>query len=157
MARVNRKKTPLFAKVKKAIKDADDRQVKVGFFESAKYPDGTPVAYIAAIQEFMDGGSRSFMRTTIAEQTKEWKKLMQDGAKAIINGTETVDSVLENLGLLAAAQVGEKISSIHSPPLKEATIAARKRKLANGEKVGNLTKPLVESGVLIASTTHQVE
>ena len=27
-------------------------KLEVGFFESAKYPDGTPVAYVAAIQEF---------------------------------------------------------------------------------------------------------
>jgi len=65
--------------------------------------------------------------------------------------------VFEKLGLLAAGQVGEKIASITTPPLAEETIKARQRKMANGKFTGNLDKPLVETGLLIASPSHLVE
>jgi hypothetical protein len=42
-------------KLEKLLKEAGKGGVKaidVGFFPSAKYPDGTPVAYVAAINEF---------------------------------------------------------------------------------------------------------
>lgn len=132
---------------------------KVGFFESAKYPDGTPVAYVAAIQEYGSGAipPRSFMRTTIAEQSQEWSKQFGRASVAIIKGKIEPAAALEQLGALAAGDVKKKISEISSPPLKESTIAARLRKRADKKTVGKLTKPLVDTGIMLASVTHVVE
>lgn len=134
---------------------------KVGFFPSAKYEDGTPVAYVAAIQEFgyPEGGipPRSFMRTTMEAQQGEWKAVAKQGAKAVVAGNATGDQVLEAIGLKAAGDIRKTIATISTPALQESTVAARMRARADKKTVGNLTKPLVDSGILLGSVTHAVE
>lgn len=48
------------AQLKAVYDELAKKQLKVGFFAHSKYPDGTPVAYVAAIQElgYPAGGSR---------------------------------------------------------------------------------------------------
>ena len=38
------------------IANLDNIELNVGFFENAKYPDGTPVAYVAYLNEY--GGAK---------------------------------------------------------------------------------------------------
>jgi len=53
MAKVIRKvDKKVLANLNAAIKGFDNLKLKVGWFETNKYPDGTPVAYVASIQEF---------------------------------------------------------------------------------------------------------
>lgn len=40
-----------FARLKAVYDELNKKQLKIGFFEHSKYPDGTPIAYVAAIQE----------------------------------------------------------------------------------------------------------
>lgn len=138
-----------------------DKVGKVGWDKSAVYEDGTPVAYVAAIQEFgyPAGGirSRSFMRSTAAEQRDAWRLLAEDGARAILNGGATIDILLEGIGLQAAGDIAKKITQIHTPALKRATVRARMRRRADGKTVGNLTKPLVDTGYMVNSITNVVE
>ena len=125
---------------------------EAGWFESAKYEDGTPVAYVASIQEYGHGPipPRSFMRTTIADKREEWKGLFMDGAKAVVAGGESAGSVMDKVSSLAAGQVREKISKIHKPPLAESTKSSRRSR-------GNTsTKPLVDTGHMLATLTHNV-
>jgi hypothetical protein len=157
VARVKRTKTALFAKLKTELEDLDNKSVRVGFFESAKYADGTSVAYVAAIQEFgysqKNIPPRSFMRTSASEKDGEWSDVMKN---ALRSGA-SVGSALDLVGQKAVGDIKEKIISIESPPLAQSTIKARINKMANGKKVGNLTKPLVESGIMLKSVTHQVD
>jgi len=161
MARVVRKPGPGMEQLKNALAALDDKVGKVGWFESAKYPDGTPVAYVAAIQEFgyAAGGipPRPMLRSTINEQSAAWIALVTSGAKAIMAGNSTTQNVMEALGLLAAADVRKKISTITEPALKPGTIKARMRKRADKKTVGNLTKPLVDSGLMLATVNNTVE
>lgn len=39
------------AQLKAVYDELAKKRLSVGFFEHAKYPDGTPIAYVAAIQE----------------------------------------------------------------------------------------------------------
>jgi hypothetical protein len=181
--------------LEKALK-ISGMKTSVGWFPGAKYQDGTPVAYVAAIQEYgttftHPGGTkyiigedgkavfvknsyqgkvagvtkphqivippRSFMRTTIAEKENEWAKLARSGAKAMVAGNASLKMVMEGLGLAASGDIKKKISEINSPALKAGTIENRKRKLAKGKKVGALTKPLVETSLMISSLTSTVE
>lgn len=111
---------------------------KVGWFSSAKYPDGTPVAYIAAIQE--NGVAersippRPFFAPTIAAETVKWQTLVGKGAKAALKGTTDAHGVLEVVGLQAAGDVRKTISLIQSPPLSLITLLARKHKKEQGKK-----------------------
>ena len=143
-----------------AIEAVNNLSLQVGWFEGAKYPDGTPVAYVATINEYgyPEGGipPRSFMRTTITERKRAWADLAKSGNRAVLAGNTTPRLVLTGLGLAAAADIKKKIVSINSPPLKAATIAARMRKLAKGKKVGLLTKPLIETENMLTTLTHSV-
>jgi hypothetical protein len=134
---------------------------KVGFFPSSKYEDGTPVAYVATIQEYGSPENgippRSFMRTTIVEKQIEWQAIATQGAKAMLNGDTTGDKVLEVIGLKAAGDIRKKISLITDPPLKPATVAARLRERADKQTVGSLTKPLVNTATLLNAVTSAVE
>lgn len=148
----------------KALKKALEiprMETSVGWFPGAKYEDGTPVAYVATIQEYgyAEGGipPRSFMRTTIKEKKGEWGKLAKSGAKAMLAGNATPKMVMEGIGIAAAGDIRKKISEIDSPSLMPATVANKKRKLAKGKKVGSLTKPLVESSLMLSSLTSSVE
>lgn len=158
------------------LKGLKDGTVEIGWFEDTKYSDGTSVAMVAEVQEFgatinvtekmrgyfaangfplkKDKGQivippRSFMRTTVDENQSEWKQHVKgDLAKTIENGGDTI-KVLDRLGLEVKGDIQQKISSIQSPPLSGMTIEMRQRRKANGKTVGNLTKPLVEEGIML--------
>lgn len=146
----------------KNLVSGKDYVAKVGWFETAKYEDGTPVAYIAAIQEFGSPTnnipSRSFMRTTIAEEKDNWMTLARSGAKAVLAGNETVRSVVEKIGMKAQGDIGKKITTIQTPPLKEATVNARRRRLATGNKPSKtIAKPLIDTGFMLRTLASAVE
>lgn len=137
---------------------------KVGWFEGAKYEDGTPIAYVAAIQEFgttSNGGfipPRSFFRTTIAEKRAEWMDYARRGAKAMLKG-ETLRNVLDIIGARARGDVQHKIKQINSPALADSTMAARlyRRRQKNARAKTASTKPLIDTGMMLASIQNSVE
>lgn len=146
------------------IKGLDDKKVgKVGWFKDAKYPDknSTPVAYVATIQEFgYPAGNippRPFMRTTIREKQVEWKRIAEQQSKQILKGSTNMTGALELLGQKAAGDVREKITQITTPPLKESTIQARLAKRRDKKTMGLLTKPLIDTGLMLATLTNTVE
>lgn len=112
------------------IKELNGIETKVGWFETAKYENGTPVAYVAAIQELGYGPipPRPFMRTTASKEKTAWLELMAMGAKAVVTGKATVTNVFQALGLRAEADIAKTISEIVSPPLSPVTIELRAMK-----------------------------
>lgn len=140
-----RVKSPAFEMARKGLDDHG--YAGVGHFAKNQYPDGTPVAYAATIQEFgyPEGNipPRSFHRTTIAEKKKEWGTIMAKQGAMIVKGKMTIETALTQIGLLAAGQMREKIAEITEPPLKDSTKAARRRR-GNGSE-----KPLVDTRVLM--------
>lgn len=160
MGKVIRKRE-LSMRLAVAAQELSNVQGKVGFFESAKYADGTPVAYVAAIHEmgYATGGipPRPFMRPTAIEQGPHWTEAFGKGAKAIARGTFSAHQVMDAVGQLAAGDIRKKISEITSPPLEPATVAARRRRYKNKSITGNLTKPLVDTAVMVNSVTNVVE
>lgn len=75
--KIVRKPGPGAERIRLLLAGVTNKVGKVGFFPSSKYEDGTPVAYVAIIQEFGSPEQgippRSFMRTTIAEKQNEWQ------------------------------------------------------------------------------------
>ena len=161
MITLTRKKSASFKAFEENVKELDGLTAKAGWFESSVYPNGTPVAYVAAIQEYgyPAGGipPRPFMRPTIARERANWRALMLSGAKAIVAGNETPYSVMDKISAKAAGDVAKTIASITSPPLKPATIAARARKRVDRSITTSLSKPLVDTALMINSITHVVE
>ena len=181
MGKVTTRSTEAMSGLKNLVENLPGKAAKVGWFESAKYEDGTPVAYIAAIQELgvpeRSIPPRPTMRPTAAEKgSTEWAKVMGEGATAVAEGRATVQQIYDTLGLLAAADVRKAISELTTPELSPVTLLARKARYAGervaGKKIGELhreassgpvdlsgvsTKPLVDSGIMVATLTNQTE
>lgn len=180
MATVKRVKGEGFQQLAQMIQGMSNAQTKVGFVDSSKYDDGTPVAYVATIQEFgspqQSIPARPFMRPTITRDSAKWKGTAASGAAAITRGSATTETVLNALGSSAAGGIKRSISAVTSPPLSPTTLRLRKlkregvkiggrvvgeaHKFANteGANLGGVsTKPLVFDGILIGAVTHVVE
>lgn len=143
---------------------AKKASVKVGWLGGANYDDGTPIAGVAAVQEFgytpKNIPPRPFMRTTIAEQEEAWKRVAAKFAKRIGSGGEMAD-LMEGLGGVAAGDIRKKIAEITQPRLKPATIANRLRRYTSPGKgkaapVEGIEKPLIDSGWMMNTLTHKV-
>ena len=122
-------------------------KLRVGFLENATYPDGTPVAMVAAIQDF--GAPRAgipprpFFRNMIAAKQKEWP-----GAIAALLKQKKWDAAaaLDVAGAAIAGQLRQSIVDTNSPPLAESTIRRK-----------GSSKPLVDTGHMLNSISHEVE
>ena len=158
---ITRRTQGSIVQLRQFIEQAEKTTLTVGFHESAKYADGTPVAYVAAIQEFGVAGKippRPFMRPTIAAKRQEFLDLLGKGSKAALRGQFTLVQVFDQVGLKVAGEIRRTISKITSPALDPDTVKARQRKYASNQQlVGGLTKPLVESGRMQDSVTHEVK
>jgi len=131
-----------------------DVHAEVGWFPSARYPDGTSVAYVAAIQEFGHGPipPRPFMRPTITEKAPKWKIIMKSEASKLANGSNMVKA-MTILASMVEGDIAKMITSVKDPPLKQSTIDRRFH-----SKKGNVsTKPLVDTRLMFNSLTSVVE
>jgi hypothetical protein len=121
--------------------------VRVGFLASAKYPDGTPVAMVAAIQDFgtpkVKVPSRPFFRQMIKSKSSEWPKAVGD--LLIINKFDA-DKTLRQVGEAVAGQLRQSITDFSGAPLKPATI---KRK--------GFDKQLIDTSVMLKSVDFEVK
>jgi hypothetical protein len=120
--------------------------VRVGFLEGATYPDGKPVAMIAAIQEYgaprANIPSRPFFRNMIAAKSPEWPKAI---AKLLRDNRYDARVALEITGQAIAGQLRQSIIDTNDPPLSPITIRRK-----------GFSKPLIDTGVMINSIDSEV-
>lgn len=131
-----------FLRKAKAAKHVD---VDVGFFASAKYDDGTPVAAVAAWNELGTSTipERAFFRNALRTSKELLLDIMVDN---IDPRTMTLDRV--TAGKLGAALVGEiqrSITTLRQPANAPSTIALKKS-----------SNPLLDTGFLRQSVTWRV-
>ena len=161
MVTVTRTITPAGEALLTALRDLENRTLKVGWFESSKYDADTSVAEVAAQNEFGNSSKRipprPFMRPTIRERQGAWADLAASGARAILAGNESADSVLNALGGQASGDIASTITKVQSPALAPFTLMKRResRGLPAGAPVSD--KPLVDTGLMISSVTWVVE
>lgn len=158
MAKVVRKPGP-GQKQLAAVMDFAKMRGRVGWFESARYPDGTPVAYVAAIHEFgyPAGGipPRLGMRATAAEKHGEWRGVTDRVARGVVRGALTPHQAMDAIGLKAAGDLRKHITQVREPPLKVATVKARLAGKKQGRVVSvTIAKPLVRTGHLLTTLTN---
>jgi hypothetical protein len=166
-------------KLSKQLKEADKKELQVGWFSSAKYDNNTPVAYVAALNEF-GRNARPFIRPAIAENKKDWNSTLNAALKQMLAGNLTPDKAMTILGLQVEGDIKQSIVSGDHAPLSPITLAIRRLKndgvkinatlvgmvadaVARGETgpgqlgqpSGN-TDPLRDTGYMLATITHEV-
>lgn len=142
----------------KIIKELGSKQVETGFFDTARYEDGTPIAGVAVVQ---DQGSvkkgippRPFFSVSLNKGKENYASVIRRGLKAVISGELSVENVLEQVGEASKGDIQKGIIDIESPALNENTLRARDRRHYSG--VGS-SKPLVDSGQMLQAVTYKVD
>jgi len=136
------------------VKELQSQEGRVGWFSSAKYEDGTPVAEIAAQNEFGNASKkippRPTIRPAIIENKSKWEQMAALGANAILAGKSTAKTVMTAVTLDAENAISKNIATITEPKLAPYTLERRRAK-------GNSsTKPLVDTGLELATLTSVV-
>lgn len=127
-------------------------KAKTGWFESAKYENGMPVAQIAALHE--NGAPsknippRPFMRVTAAEKRDEWRGKSQQLSKGIVDGSTTAADVVELIAKEAEFDIRDTIKTLTQPALAESTIENRMRKRSSKDRTPGIEKPLMDTMTL---------
>ena len=155
----------------KRVKSA--AKLKVGFLAGGAYPDGTSVAMVAALQNFGTGSipPRPFFSNMVREKSPNWGVQLADLLK---RNDYDAAKALALMGEGVKAQLRQSIVDTFDPPLSEITLMLRKmkaegeiitgaslgeaaRRLAAGESPSGVsTKPLVDTGNLLASVDSEV-
>lgn len=154
---------------------ANGGSVKIGFLSGATYPDGTPVAYIAAIQNFGAPAkgipARPFFTQMIAEKSPGWGDTL---ATLLATHDYDVETVLGLMGQGIAGQLREAIVNMNEPANSPVTNLLKQRFPMGKESgmtfddvlqawsdvAGGATapagKPLVWSGHMLNSVDYEV-
>ena len=154
----------LRAAIRKGLSAQGVTRVTVGFYRTAKYPDGTPVAAVAAWNEFGTKGGgwggpipeRPFFRTAIRLARDDIRQLLRervDPQRMVVD-----DKMGNELGALVASQIQRTIAEAKFKAPAAATLAARKRPGFRGRATPYMgAKPLNVEGILRTSVSWQVE
>lgn len=139
MTKITRKPGPGAQQLKLMLAGLANKKIKAGIVEAIKYEDGTPVAYVAAIQEFGDPSRsippRATFRPATVNNSGKWRDIATMGAQAIAAGTGTTEDMANLIGEAAAGDVRHEMSQLQDPPLTETTLRLRKLK-REGKKIG---------------------
>ena len=136
-------------KLRRLLREAATRRdttVEVGFFSTARYEDGTPVAAVAAWNEFGTETipERPFFRRALAEVEDGVTKIVKAGIdtkKMVVD-----DRLADRVGAYAQGQIQESITALKEPPNAPSTI-----------KEKGSSSPLIDTGHMRESVTWKVE
>lgn len=141
------------------------QRIEVGFFSTAKYPDGTPVTNVAAWNEFgtqkKDGSvhipERPFFRNALPTIRKNVRLMIRKGIDPQTMAVST--QLAEQLGAMAQGEIQDSIVELRDPKNAPVTVeggwivgAHGKPIYIEGKKSDN---PLVDEGVLVGSVTYK--
>lgn len=140
-----------------AIQDMAKKHVLVGIpsSENGRNDGSIGNAALGAIHENGSGvrniPARPFLKPGVAAAADQCVKVLKSAAQNAFTDKNAIDKGLNAAGLIAQASVKKRIVSQEGfTPLKAATLAARKRKGAKGEKA------LIRTGQLMNSLTYVI-
>jgi hypothetical protein len=129
-----------------AQKVSNPATLRVGFLQKATYPDGKPVAMIAAINEYgapsRGQPPRPFFRNMIAAKSREWPKAI---AGLLKSNQYDAELTLKQTGAAIAGQLRQSIRDLVEPPLAPSTIRRK-----------GFDKPLIDTGHMLSSVDYEV-
>ena len=141
------RKLDRFLRRAKAAQGRGVRAVEVGFYSTAKYPDGTPVTNVAAWNEFGTSRipERPFFRQAIQGADKDLLPILVENVDP---RTMSVDR--RTAGLVGQAMQGRiqrSITTLRRPANAPSTLEKKKPK----------TNPLIDTGFMRQSVTYKVD
>lgn len=130
-------------RVKKALKEAGSKAVKVGVLGA----EGSDLVMVATYNEFGTETipERSFLRSTMNVNRAKYQKGLQRALEAVIDGSLDTDRALGLVGLEIVKDIQTTILELRDPPNAEATI----------ERKGS-SNPLIDTGRLRQSIQFDV-
>lgn len=148
-------------------------EVRVGFLEGATYPNGTPVATVAALNNFGAPAAgippRPFFSNMVRDQSPEWGDRF---AAVLAQADYDAQTALELMGEGIAGQLREAVIDLVGPPNSPVTNLLKQRfptgdgvtfsdvMQARADVAAGITapagKPLVWSGHLLNSVDKEV-
>jgi hypothetical protein len=140
------------------VKRMSEKCVMVGIphDKNTRTDTGETNAQIALIQEF---GSpvknippRPFLVPGVKSAQKEVVEILKDGATSALHGV-SIDTALNKAGLIGQNHVKSQIVNGTFKPLSQTTLAERRSRRKSGQAG---TKPLIDTGQLLASITYVV-
>lgn len=177
---VRKKNEKLWNNLTKRLKDF---KIEAGWFENTKYDDGTPVGYIAAIQNYgvrisVTDKQRNYLHYLgihLKQSTGEIvipPRPFMDNAKARVEGSEghqvmfqelirvfegnqTLEQACNRLAEWLQGVIQEEIIKLNQPALSSATIEIRNNKYLTKSK-NTAQKPLQSSGIMLATVQNKV-
>ncbi|MCX5619472.1 hypothetical protein [Bombella pollinis] len=134
----------------KLTQSATKTNVSVGYFPQDHYPDGTPLAQIASVQEYGTTTipARPFLRSTIANRQTAWA---QQARQLLQNPDTSPQKALTTLGQTIVTDIQTTIDHITTPPLKPTTISHKTQHHSPQPQ-----KPLIDTGLLRSSLRSQL-
>ena len=129
---------------KQAKKTARSKGYRVGFFSSAKYPNGTSVALVAAYNEFgMGVPERAFFRMANKRVQSDLIKMIK---RELEGGKPLTSIVVQRMAEVHKGAVQTSITELDEPPNAPATI--KKKKSSN---------PLIDTGFMRTAVSWEEE
>jgi len=123
------------------------KAVNTGFLSGATYPDGTPVAMVAAIQNYGAPAAgippRPFFTRMVQDKSPGWGISLGNQLK---NTNYDAHKALALMGEGISGQLQAAIREFKDPPLKPATVKAK-----------GFAKPLIDTSHMLNSTGYEVK
>ena len=130
-----------------ADKLGSQKTLRVGFLEGATYPNGTPVAMVAAIHNYgapkAKIPSRPFFSNMIADKSGQWPNML---VKFMKDSNLDATKSLTQLGEVISGQLRDSINNGAYAPLRPATIARK-----------GFDKPLIDTGHMVNSIDYDIK
>ena len=177
---MRKKNVKLWNNLTKKLKDFE---IQAGWFSESRYDDNTPIAGIAAVQNYgahirAAKEFKNFLHYIgihLKKDTKEFiipPRPFMDNAKKRINGQEgreilmqeflrvfegrqTMEQAAKRIGLWCQRVIQEEIRKIKSPALSSMTIEMRNNEYASESK-SKSTKPLNSTGLMLETVQSKV-
>ena len=113
----------------KRLGELENVEARAGWFESARYDDGTPVAKVAIWQEYgvpeRSIPPRPFLRPTIAEKKEEWTKDAAQVVSQVLRGKMSAEQGMTLVAQKAAGDIRQTITKVFEPELSPVTVLLR--------------------------------
>ena len=132
--------------LRKSLNSRGMKETEVGFFDSARYPDGTSVPAVAAWNEFGTKNipERPFFRNALDTSKPKILRMLKQGVDPY--ALVVPSNLAHQIGAVVAGEVQESITDLKIPPNAPSTIAAK-----------GSSNPLLDTGFMRQSVTWRVK